>query len=131
MRLMQRCGAPGCPAVQAEPYCPEHTPRPAWRRGSRRWERVSRAYRAKHPTCEEAGCERPSAHVHHLDGLGPQGPLGFDWANLMALCPSHHAKRTQPWLYAQDEELRLSLYAARGARPAEPEARRPGRATFS
>jgi hypothetical protein len=92
---------------------------------------VSRAYRAEHPTCDEAGCDRPSRHTHHLDGRGPEGPRGFDPDNLLALCASHNARRTQPWLYAQDEELRLSLYAARGTRPAEPEARRSGRAIFS
>jgi hypothetical protein len=48
----------------------------------------------------------------------------------MALCPRCHALRTRPWLYAQDEELRLSLYAERGVRPAEPELRRPGRVIF-
>jgi hypothetical protein len=60
-----------------------------------------------------------------------RGQAGFDPENLMALCPRCHALRTGPWLYAQDEELRLSLYAAPNTRPAEPELRRPGRATFT
>jgi 5-methylcytosine-specific restriction endonuclease McrA len=96
MALVQRCGASGCPSIQVEPYCPEHT-RPVWRRGSKRWERFSRAYRREHPVCEEERCEEPSAHVHHLDGLGPQGRRGFDPENLMALCPRCHALRTRPW----------------------------------
>jgi hypothetical protein len=49
----------------------------------------------------------------------------------MALCPRCHALRTRPWLYAHDEELRLSLYTARGTRPVPAELRRPGRATFT
>ena len=75
MALLQRCGAPNCPAIQAETYCPEHA-RPAWRRGSKRWERLSRSYRRERPICEEERCEEPSADVHYLDGLGPQGPRG-------------------------------------------------------
>jgi 5-methylcytosine-specific restriction enzyme A len=129
--VLQRCCAPGCPAIQAEPYCPEHA-RPAWREGGRSWRKLSEAYRAEHPVCEDCDgdepCERPSAIVHHLDGRGPTGPRGHDPDNLMALCRAHHAKRTEPWRYAYDEELRLSLYAPSPPPPAGPQ---PGGLIFS
>jgi 5-methylcytosine-specific restriction protein A len=32
--------------------------------------------------------------VHHLDGLGPTGPLGHKWVNLQALCQTHHSQIT-------------------------------------
>jgi 5-methylcytosine-specific restriction protein A len=38
---------------------------------------------------------RPRAtEVDHVDGLGPLGPRGHDWANLQALTKAHHSRKT-------------------------------------
>lgn len=60
----------------------------------RRWRRTRRRYLAKHPVCEEQGCEAASTDVHHRDGLGHEGPAGHDEGNLEALCHPCHSKRT-------------------------------------
>jgi 5-methylcytosine-specific restriction endonuclease McrA len=75
--------------------------------------------------CEEEGCEEPSAHVHPLHGLGPQGPRRFDPHNLMALCARCHALRTRPWEFRPDAAA-VPSYEPRAA--AEP--RKPGRVIF-
>lgn len=58
------------------------------------WRKTRGRYLKYHPTCEEPGCKKPAIDVHHLDGLGPTGPLGHKWSNLMALCRAHHSRRT-------------------------------------
>lgn len=63
-----------------------------------RWERKRRSYLRTHPLCE-CGCGRPADDVHHLDGLGPTGPRGFEDSNLQALfhdCHSRITAREQP-----------------------------------
>jgi hypothetical protein len=75
-------------------------------------------------TSEDEHCEEPSAHVHHLDGLGPQGPRGFDPENLMALCPRCHALRTRPW------EFRPEVAAVPAFEPRATERKKTGRAIF-
>ncbi|MEU1945275.1 hypothetical protein ABZ554_23285 [Streptomyces sp. NPDC020125] len=32
--------------------------------------------------------------VDHVDGLGPLGPRGHDWANLRAMTKAHHSRET-------------------------------------
>lgn len=59
-----------------------------------KWRRTRGRYLSHHPTCEEPGCPQRATDVHHKDGLGPTGPMGHKWANLEALCHSHHSKRT-------------------------------------
>lgn len=65
------------------------------------WARTRTAYIREHPYCEDtshadvAELLRPLAkQVDHVDGLGPNGPRGHDWANLEALCVSCHSRRT-------------------------------------
>lgn len=61
----------------------------------RRWRRLSARILRERVTCEDAsGCTQPAAEVHHVDGLGPAGPRGYDRANLQALCSSHHSAIT-------------------------------------
>jgi 5-methylcytosine-specific restriction enzyme A len=57
---------------------------------SSEWKRTRAAYRQAHPTCQALGCPEPVAVVHHIDGLGPSGPRGYDWTNLASLCVRHH-----------------------------------------
>jgi 5-methylcytosine-specific restriction enzyme A len=89
------CLHAGCPELVPGGYCPRHATlgslqAPAVARGyGHRWADVSRAYRRKHPTCERCH-ERPSALVHHKDGLGPLGPRGLEWNNLEAVCRRCH-----------------------------------------
>jgi hypothetical protein len=110
MLLLQRCGAPHCPAIQAEPYCAEHIgtvtvehrsetsgkrrPRASVASGGegydRRWMKLRARKLRRDPTCEWPDCERDAEHVHHIDGLGCRGPRGYDMGNLTSLCAAHH-----------------------------------------
>lgn len=98
-----RCGAACRPGRRS---CPRHErrdtrPSAAVRGYDARWRNTRKAYLAAHPYCECPECEqipeldRPRAvDVHHLDGLGPNGPYGHDWANLTALTHEHHSRIT-------------------------------------
>lgn len=60
-----------------------------------RWERTRRRYLRRHPICEcDADCGEPSTVVHHVDGLGPDGPHGHDESNLQALAKRCHDRIT-------------------------------------
>lgn len=106
MRPTGICSTPGCPdEAKTNGKCATHlaetrknTDR---RRGGgrargydQRWARTRGAYLYRHSTCEEPGCPRRATDVHHKDGRGPTGPDGHKWANLEALCHSHHSQRT-------------------------------------
>lgn len=65
------------------------------------WVAFSRAFRRAHPTCECDRCvklieiKRPRSQVvDHRDGLGPNGPRGFDPSNCVAMTIAHHAAKT-------------------------------------
>jgi 5-methylcytosine-specific restriction protein A len=64
-----------------------------------RWQKARLAFLADHPLCEgecaDAGRVTEAVDVHHVDGLGPKGPRGFDETNLVALCHSCHSKVTR------------------------------------
>jgi hypothetical protein len=110
MRLMQRCGAAGCPRVQVEPYCAEHAgslasedplgPRRKRRQRAsvasggegydRRWMKLRARKLRLNPICEWPDCDHAAEHVHHIDGRGCRGPRGYDMGNLMSLCAAHH-----------------------------------------
>jgi 5-methylcytosine-specific restriction enzyme A len=49
-----------------------------------RWQRFRKRFLRDNPWC--ARCPNPATQVHHLDGLGPKGPLGFEPSNCEALC---------------------------------------------
>jgi 5-methylcytosine-specific restriction enzyme A len=91
------CSWPSCPNLKP---CPDHRRPTAAARGyDRRWGATRAAYLRTHPTCEQAGCHTAAVDVHHLDGLGPNGPKGHAASNLQALCKRHHAgitARMQP-----------------------------------
>jgi 5-methylcytosine-specific restriction enzyme A len=71
------------------------------------WVATSQAHLATHRDCECPGCPaclatlddrracaRPSEHTDHVDGLGPDGPRGYDVDNFQALCHSCHSSKT-------------------------------------
>ncbi|MCI0386655.1 HNH endonuclease signature motif containing protein [Streptomyces sp. CNQ085] len=107
-RAMQVCPTPGCPNLTPGGRCERCQGGARASRGSARargydsrWERTRAAYLAAHPLCECAECEaqpallRPRAtEVNHIDGLGPLGPRGHDWANLQAMTKAHHSRHT-------------------------------------
>ena len=74
--------APCRAALRAPPRGPRHY-------DLRRWRRLSAAYRAAHPICEECG-EEPAAHTHHRV---PRAAGGRDaWDNLKAVCNACHSR---------------------------------------
>ena len=98
---MRVCNVPGCGQLTDQPRCAEHRRAAEQARGSshargydRKWRVTRRRYLAAHPLCVEPGCPRLATDVDHIDGLGPLGPAGHDWANLRGLCHSHHSQRT-------------------------------------
>lgn len=97
------CAQPGCPTiVTTGPRCPTHTvnqadrnrPNAAARGYDARWQAERRRYLLAHPHCQWPGCPAPATAVDHLDGLGPLGLRGYDWANLEGLCHPHHSTKT-------------------------------------
>jgi 5-methylcytosine-specific restriction protein A len=63
-----------------------------------RWLRLSKQFLTEHPLCEDCdanGITEAATEVDHVDGLGPNGPRGFDETNLRALCKVCHAKKTR------------------------------------
>ena len=98
---MRVCAAPTCPELlESGRWCDEHRPKrrdakrpsPRTRGYDHRWDKFSKAYRARHPVCIHCGA--PSEHVDHLDNQGPLGPRGYDESNLAAVCRSCHSKLT-------------------------------------
>lgn len=57
------------------------------------WQATRAAFLAAHPHCSD-GCGEPATEVDHIDGLGPNGPRGHDWANLRGFTKAHHSRRT-------------------------------------
>jgi 5-methylcytosine-specific restriction enzyme A len=57
-----------------------------------KWQRFRKQFLVTRPLCEwPEGWGAAAVDIHHKDGLGPQGPRGFDEANLVPLCHSHHS----------------------------------------
>lgn len=62
-----------------------------------RWQRARLSVLAERPLCEDCrdrGLVAEGVDVHHLDGLGPLGPRGYDPDNLRVLCHSCHSRTT-------------------------------------
>jgi len=93
------CAEPNCKVIldDGPGRCPDHrgTPRSGTPGYGARWRRTRNAYIAEFPRCEWPGCTKPAIDVHHIDGLGPHGPRGYDWTNLQSLCRSHHRHETE------------------------------------
>jgi 5-methylcytosine-specific restriction protein A len=104
------CSHPGCREVITgrDRYCASHAAQhqqPSnWsrvasvdhRHHSARWTAKSRAYRSRHPLCEdclELGIVRPADLVDHVHELRDGGQL-LDDSNLRSLCRKHHAKKS-------------------------------------
>ena len=107
------CTAPGCGTlVYGSGRCPDclsesrresqaRRPEGHARAYGTRWSGFSKAYLKRHPLCECDECaalpqwqRQASTEVDHIDGLGPDGPRGYDWDNCMALSKSHHSRKT-------------------------------------
>lgn len=96
------CTVKGCPALTTKGRCDKHRSEAEAKRGNSTqrgydsaWRKTRAEYLRVHPFCQdEAGCIEPATDVHHIDGLGPRGPLGHDFDNLMALCHAHHSQIT-------------------------------------
>ena len=88
-----------CAAISDGPYCKQHRDnRPSFhRRGyTRKWSKFRAEILRTRRYCEwPEGCSEPATDLHHLDGLGPKGPRGFDPSNLQPLCHRHHSMITQ------------------------------------
>jgi 5-methylcytosine-specific restriction protein A len=98
-----------CGQVSNNRHCTEHAARIAEiykdkerARGSasaRGYDSTWRKTRAKiltaNPICRQNDCDRIATEVHHLDGLGPNGPDGHAAFNLEALCKTHHSQITR------------------------------------
>jgi 5-methylcytosine-specific restriction enzyme A len=96
--VLRPCLRPGCPELVPAGYCARHAPASSLRQADattrgygHRWTDLSAAYRRTHPICECCG-RRPTALVHHRDGLGPHGPRGYDTENLIAICRHCHTQ---------------------------------------
>lgn len=107
-KTRRRCAFPGCSTlvVMSVRYCETHEEEmrrrydeerggPRSRGYSKHWDKVSQAYRASHPVCEE--CEKlgkvtPSVVTHHIKAVS-EGGEWFDESNLQALCASCHSKK--------------------------------------
>ena len=99
---MKVCATSGCPELTEGTYCDTHrkqkrkasdAKRPnARQRGyGVKWQRTRSLMLTLCPTCQ---CGEQATEVHHIDGLGPNGPRGHDYFNLEPLCKSCHSKRT-------------------------------------
>jgi 5-methylcytosine-specific restriction protein A len=111
------CLHPGCPHLVSQGRCPvhqrEHEKQDVLRRGTAtqrgygpRWQADSRAYRQKHPICQQ--CQNPSELVDHITPVeGPADPLFWDRKNWQALCRSCHAVKTLQQGGAVNRALRV------------------------
>lgn len=108
------CGNNYCrtPAPAGQTYCPDCTAKRAAEnppershRGSpeieklynnRRWKGIIKLIKEKNPLCQyldENGkqCQNPSTICHHLIDPKDRIDLFWDWANICAVCATHHA----------------------------------------
>lgn len=110
-RALKPCAHPTCPELVRPPAsrCPDHERDRDRARGTatergydHRWREEARRYKDKRRAegtdyCDHCGrgedeLDRP-LEVDHIDGLGPNGPRGYDPTNYQLLCrPDHQAK---------------------------------------
>src|SRR5581483_6944331 len=100
------CRKPGCPALVASGFCPQHQysreasrPSAAKRGYGRRWQRYRLTYIHLHPRCiasdENGRCEACTEEVDHITPVtGPDDPLFWDPTNHQPLCSTHHKRKT-------------------------------------
>ncbi|GAA4908225.1 HNH endonuclease signature motif containing protein [Streptomonospora salina] len=95
------CTTPGCGNRTSGGRCKACLARadaargtPTQRGYTSRWRGFAASYLRRHPWCVRPGCGRAATEVDHIDGRGPNGPRGYDEANLRPLCHDHHSART-------------------------------------
>lgn len=98
------CAKPGCNVlVRGASRCATHGRQTERYRGSAasrgydaEWAAFRNAYIDDH--CHQCGITEDEAEqpleLHHLDGLGPLGPRGYDPTNLQTLCKPCHTRET-------------------------------------
>lgn len=107
---VQVCTVHGCPCQTWGGRCPACKKAARSKRAAKekrsghndpRWRAFSKSYLRQHDTCACEECLtlpeiiRPTATVlNHRDGLGPNGPRGYDPANLQPMTAAHHNKLT-------------------------------------
>lgn len=111
-RALKPCADPLCPELVRPPArrCDEHERArdrdrgtPAERGYDHRWREEARRYKAQRRAagtlhCDHCGLtedqlDRP-LEVDHIDGLGPNGPRGYDPDNYQLLCRPDHQTKT-------------------------------------
>ena len=73
-----------------------------------KWDRLSVAYRRKHPVCawcEQQGRDTVVDLVDHMIPVVDRPDLKYSWANLWALCSFHHGRKAAMEIYARDQGL--------------------------
>lgn len=98
------CAKPGCSVlVRGGNRCAEHDAQIDRGRGTSaargydaQWAEFRAAFIKDH--CEQCGTTDTESdwplELHHLDGLGPNGPRGYDPTNLQTLCKPCHTRET-------------------------------------
>lgn len=95
---MTPCRYPGCAALSAARYCPQHIdqmtrdtrPTAAQRGYNAEWRRIRDMVLMQEPYCS---CGRPAAEVHHVIPLTQGG--SHDLSNLRAICAGCHRRITR------------------------------------
>ena len=101
-RSLSPCSVSGCPTLTMKHKCDKHSREADRKRGTatergygKQWRQTRKVFLDRYPCCQHTdGCINQATDVHHVDGLGPKGPLGHDEGNLMAFCHSHHSQIT-------------------------------------
>lgn len=73
-----------------------------------RWDRLSIAFRKRHPMCawcEQQGRDTLTALVDHMIPVVDRPDLKHEWSNLMALCVHHHGQKGVMEVYARENGL--------------------------
>jgi 5-methylcytosine-specific restriction enzyme A len=99
-KALAPCSVSGCPTLTRNNRCPDHEREADRKRGTasergydHNWQKIRKSYLERHPFCEVAeGCIAPATDVDHIDNMGPRGDNSD--RNLMALCHSHHSRKT-------------------------------------
>lgn len=107
---VQVCTTHGCPCQTWGGRCPACKKAARSKRAAKErrnghsdphWKRFARRYLELSPYCECSECAeqprimRPAAtQVHHIDGLGPNGPHGYSPENLMRVAARCHSRIT-------------------------------------
>lgn len=98
-RALRVCSIKGCSELTRQGKCDEcrrransDRARVTGTRYNARWRAFAHTWLRRYPLCFM--CGGTAVHVDHIDGLGPDGPRGYDPANLQSLCRPCHSKKT-------------------------------------